>query len=278
MTDDEHTFIRAATADPDDDTIRLVYADWLDEQGDEVHSSHAAFVRLQVRRSRTDPFDPERAELVEQEVACLQMHKRAWNGRVHRFLIRSGFTERVDARRGAIREWGYHRGMIAHVSVGAQALVTHADSVFALGPIQRVRLANWWDADWQRDAVRLSPFVSRLKVVAPVGAYVRSLRDLDSLAPFAAVPVLDLRSVVIGFRPTELLARARAGGTSPVVLFHWSVGVARSVWGSYGYRPLESHTKIHVIDPHGKWDALRFGFADLTGEVFTPIPYQAASR
>ena len=47
MIDEELAFIRAAATEPDDDTCRLVYADWLEEQGGEKFSAQAAFVRLQ---------------------------------------------------------------------------------------------------------------------------------------------------------------------------------------------------------------------------------------
>ena len=38
MNEDE-AFIRAIEASPDDDTIRLVYADWLDEQRYRTHGT-----------------------------------------------------------------------------------------------------------------------------------------------------------------------------------------------------------------------------------------------
>jgi uncharacterized protein (TIGR02996 family) len=280
MTDDELAFIRAATAEPDDDTIRLVYADWLDEQGGEVRASHAAFVRLQVRRSRTDLFDPERADLVEQEAASLRKHKRDWNGRVHRHLTRCGFADRVDARRGLIRGWDYHRGMIARVTVTAPALTAHAGSVFALGPLAHLRLVAWWGTEWQRPAVqRLGKLPRGLKVVSPAGAYVTSPDRLTAFEPFATVPVLDLRSLGIGFRPADLFARARSGAISAVVLYRWPVTVTRTRWLRPPVQvPDPSRVEVHVIDPHGKWDALRLGLADLMGEALAPIPYQGTSR
>ncbi|QJX00413.1 TIGR02996 domain-containing protein [Frigoriglobus tundricola] len=280
MTDDERAFIRAAAADPDDDTIRLVYADWLDEQGAEVYASHAAFARLQVRRSRTDPLDPGRADLVAQEAACLRKHTRAWNGRVHRYLARSGLTDRVDARRGSIRGWNYHRGMIASVTVTNEALTTRADLVFALGPITHLRLATWPVTGWSREAVEtLGTFLPRIKVVALAGMRTNlPLPNLTSLRPLATVPLFDLRAVGIGVRPAELFALARAGTVSPVVLYRGPVMVTRTRWLRQPVQiPDLSRIEVHVIDPHGKWDALRLGFADLTGEVLTPVPYQAAS-
>jgi len=42
-------FLRAICTDPEDDTVRLVFADWLDENGD---PERAEFIRLQVRRAQ----------------------------------------------------------------------------------------------------------------------------------------------------------------------------------------------------------------------------------
>src|SRR5262245_47923625 len=49
---DESRFIVAMAADPDDDTPRLVFADWLDEHG---QHDRAEFIRLQCRPDRDDP-------------------------------------------------------------------------------------------------------------------------------------------------------------------------------------------------------------------------------
>jgi uncharacterized protein (TIGR02996 family) len=279
MTNDELALIRAAAADPDEDTLRLAYADWLDEQDGEAFALQAAFVRLQVRRSRMDVFDPERADLLAQESAYLWKHKRDWNGRIHRHLIGRRLTRKVDARRGLIRSWDYHRGMITRMNISAVALPTYADLMFSLGPIEYLRLADWPHEGWSRSAgPTLRKLLRRLKVVSIVGAYLRYPMYLAALKPFAEVPILDLRRVNIAFRPTELLALVRAGALSPVVLFHWTVTVTPQQRVGRRYQAPESRTEVHVIDPHGKWDALRLWFADVTGEVLSPVPYQATSR
>jgi uncharacterized protein (TIGR02996 family) len=46
---DEAAFLAAIRAEPDDDTVRLVYADWLDEHGD---AARAKFIRVQCERER----------------------------------------------------------------------------------------------------------------------------------------------------------------------------------------------------------------------------------
>src|SRR5438067_2420546 len=42
----EDGFLRAILAQPNDDNVRLVYADWLEEQGDPGSASRAEFLRL----------------------------------------------------------------------------------------------------------------------------------------------------------------------------------------------------------------------------------------
>ena len=50
MTDDL-TFLRGLLATPKDDLLRLVYADWLEENGD----PRSTFLRLEVAFHQTDP-------------------------------------------------------------------------------------------------------------------------------------------------------------------------------------------------------------------------------
>jgi len=50
---DEAAFLRAIQANPKDDAPRLVYADWLDERGDEHSSRKAAFLRLTAKLMTT---------------------------------------------------------------------------------------------------------------------------------------------------------------------------------------------------------------------------------
>jgi uncharacterized protein (TIGR02996 family) len=48
MTDTEDAFLRAICEQPDEDTPRLVFADWLDEQGGEVNAEWAELIRDQL--------------------------------------------------------------------------------------------------------------------------------------------------------------------------------------------------------------------------------------
>lgn len=80
-------FLRACRARPDDDTPRLVLADWLEEQGD----PRGEFLRIQVERARLPAWDPRQAALARREASLLGESQLAWLGplarhtRQHRF-------------------------------------------------------------------------------------------------------------------------------------------------------------------------------------------------
>lgn len=262
----ETAFLRAAAAQPDDDTLRLVYADWLDEQGGAAYSSQAAFVRLQVRRARLDFFDPDRAGLLEEEAKLLQKHKRDWNGRIHHQLHRRGLFGLVDSRRGAIRKWDFHRGMISRVSLSADGLAAHADFVSALGPVRAIELIGWrnWSGSEERALAPLFAAAEVLSLRSPTLP-----NTLTLFTPLRQVTVLDLRTVPTRAFTNGLLAAARAGDLSPVILFRQTVLTSRS--SPSGYTQQLSSQGDHVIDPQNKWDALRLWFADFTGELLDPI-------
>src|SRR5687768_10787290 len=46
---DDNDFLQKLLENPADDTVRLVYADWLDERGDEQSKTKATFLRLTVQ-------------------------------------------------------------------------------------------------------------------------------------------------------------------------------------------------------------------------------------
>lgn len=67
----ESDLLAAIIERPDDDDLRLIYADWLEEQGGEGNESRAALIRTQIRLHRMGRNDSERSELssTEQGVA-----------------------------------------------------------------------------------------------------------------------------------------------------------------------------------------------------------------
>jgi uncharacterized protein (TIGR02996 family) len=72
----EQGFLDAIRADPDDDTPRLVFADWLEEQG----NPRGEFLRLQCRLGAWVPDLDERTRLQQREQQLLAEHGAAWLG------------------------------------------------------------------------------------------------------------------------------------------------------------------------------------------------------
>jgi uncharacterized protein (TIGR02996 family) len=73
MTDEKH-FLQAIIDNPDDDSFRLVFADWLEEHG---QSDRAEFIRLQVQMAQR-PQPPELASLSDRTRKLLQAHGKEW--------------------------------------------------------------------------------------------------------------------------------------------------------------------------------------------------------
>jgi uncharacterized protein (TIGR02996 family) len=91
---DEQALLAAIWAHPHEDTPRLMYADWLQENG---RPERAKFIRLQCELARTATDDPRLAELQKRESGL-------WNA--HRRTYRQGLPERL-------RGYPFHRGFVA---------------------------------------------------------------------------------------------------------------------------------------------------------------------
>jgi uncharacterized protein (TIGR02996 family) len=72
---DEKALLAAIWEHPHEDTPRLMYADWLQENG---QSERAEFIRVQVELARIDETDTRRAELLKREARIWKKCGRAW--------------------------------------------------------------------------------------------------------------------------------------------------------------------------------------------------------
>src|SRR5438270_12033622 len=71
-------FLDAIRADPDDEAARLIFADWLEEQGDPDLSARAELLRVQCELARWVPDLERRTALQERERELLDAHAAAW--------------------------------------------------------------------------------------------------------------------------------------------------------------------------------------------------------
>jgi uncharacterized protein (TIGR02996 family) len=88
----EEAFLAAIRDEPDDDGLRLVYADWLEEHGD---AARAELIRVQVEQARSGDDSRRYYALEARQRVLLNEHERAWAGsppsgvivRFHRGLL-----------------------------------------------------------------------------------------------------------------------------------------------------------------------------------------------
>jgi uncharacterized protein (TIGR02996 family) len=104
MTPDE-AFLADILVNPDDDSLRLIYADWLDDHG---QSDRAAFIRVQIELAHLPYDDSRRHELEARERTLLAQHTGKWlQGILKRFLEAAPSDHPIDEELRGIAE-GQH--------------------------------------------------------------------------------------------------------------------------------------------------------------------------
>jgi uncharacterized protein (TIGR02996 family) len=173
MTDEERGFLAKITAEPDDDTHRLVYADWLEENG---RPERAEFIRLQVAIDRLEADEPRgkdsmwlagyrlarhRNESVFAALAgdpcrcilCLQSRERELldarvgaNGSDNAFIWAGSPAFQFDAMR-------YRRGFVEELAGAAEDVIPRLDDLRRRHPLRRVDLTTDPGGHWEGDSV-----------------------------------------------------------------------------------------------------------------------------
>jgi uncharacterized protein (TIGR02996 family) len=115
----EKAFLQAIVKNPDDDTSRLVYADWLEEQGD---AARAEFIRVQIELARGGVPAARRRQLKARERELFSRHKNHWDGGV---LCEIG-------------SWHYRRGIVESIRTARRFSQKRANEIFRLYPIRKI--------------------------------------------------------------------------------------------------------------------------------------------
>jgi uncharacterized protein (TIGR02996 family) len=177
MSADRAAFLRAICASPDDDTPRLVFADWLDEHGD---AKRAEFIRASCELEQVEEFGPRWRALCERTRKLLDPNRAKWS------------SELADRK---LLHVEFRRGFVDEVTIYSKRFVSDAANLMALAPIQRLKLADLTAArgNVPLDDVLACPAVARLRgldlsntplpdpAVEQVAAC-ENLRDLRELA------------------------------------------------------------------------------------------------
>jgi uncharacterized protein (TIGR02996 family) len=107
--------LQAMLNDPDDDSLRLIHADWLDEQGE---TDRAEFIRVQCGIARLEEADPDRLPLQRREWELLQQNRVQWTPPFSRAIDRVAFR----------------RGLLSHATLSVTRFAAHGRAMFRKAP------------------------------------------------------------------------------------------------------------------------------------------------
>ncbi len=139
----EQAFWRSIQEEPDDDAPRLIYADWLEEQGGAARLARAELIRVQCELERLPADAPRHAELKAREAALWAKHRKEWLAPLKPFASRIAFR----------------RGFPDEVLVQGKVFLAHAETVLSAAPVFNLRLRN---SKEQIEAIGASPVLRRL--------------------------------------------------------------------------------------------------------------------
>jgi len=141
----------AVCADPDDDTPRLVYADWLDENGE---SRRAAFIRAQIEYARATPYSPEARSALSRAAELERGHHNEW----------------AESVVGLVSEHVFERGFVGCVTADVGTLERHADRIFRSEPIRGLRLLRYPNSPQSPSFETIRSSVGPGTQLSPLGA------------------------------------------------------------------------------------------------------------
>jgi uncharacterized protein (TIGR02996 family) len=169
MSGDEG-FLQAIIDDPDDDTVRLIYADWLDDHG---NHARAEFIRVQIDLAQMKEDDDRRYALETRQVQLLAEHENEW----------------LEPIGEAIDDWTFRRGFLDHAHLTVDFILREASKSFRHIPIRSASL----EGAVEREAELAScAFLDRLRELA-------LWEDLIQLPTLLASPHLaKLTALILG--------------------------------------------------------------------------------
>lgn len=198
--------LAAIIANPDDDGLRLVYADWCEDAG---QAERAEFIRVQIELAAIDAY----TQLTSEEVRAARRPGHAHSSRTLRHgceycegLIRR--EARLLERRGSCREWlgplqglwmggakyEYRRGFIEEAGCTLQQWLDHGPALVRAHPLRRVVLTDCRQEHVDPEGGHYEGWVSLVGAAnPPPGA---NLQELFAGPPFDHKLWLDLATAL----------------------------------------------------------------------------------
>lgn len=172
-------FIRAVREAPSDDAPRLIYADWLEEQG---QADRAEFIRVQCQIARAPDAGPELLVLAARAENLLRAHWNEWVGPLHAIVgprhdrygeLWLGEAYHPDGLRS------FHRGFVDSLALDADAFLRNVEALNRLVPLRELRL---WGAGRCAERLAGEPELTGLSVLSFTDYYDAPLTAGDAAA------------------------------------------------------------------------------------------------
>jgi uncharacterized protein (TIGR02996 family) len=195
---DQEAFQRTINENPHDDGPRLVYADWLEENGE---CDKAELLRIGCERNRlaNAGASPKKLSAVAKREDEIQANHPAWP---------------ADLPKLSRTQWGpRERGFVSTIRISDTAtFLRHAPKIFVAAPITQV----WLDAldDDGAAALAASPWLARLVLLKSHGTHIGdvALKTLVDSPHVANLKRLFITSAGIGDTGARAIARSRSLG------------------------------------------------------------------
>ena len=173
---EETAFLRAILEAPDDEAIRLIFADWLEERGD----PYGEFIRIQCGLAKLPPEEPRRQTLVEREHLLWERHAPVWRSYLLPILRTAAFAH----------------GFVEAIHLTAAEFLANAEAIFAAAPVRHLRVRRPWPVSARVSVAALaaSPHLARLTGLDWSG---QELGDGGAAVLAASPHVAGFRSLVL---------------------------------------------------------------------------------
>jgi uncharacterized protein (TIGR02996 family) len=128
MPADRDALLAAICAQPDEDTPRLAFADWCDENGD---PARAEFIRLQFKAERYAEHTPERLDIDEHASALLEQNRGEWIDGVPDWALDPQWPPTIG---------DFCHGFLDRIAATAENVLTHSNDLFAAAPVRKAEI------------------------------------------------------------------------------------------------------------------------------------------
>jgi uncharacterized protein (TIGR02996 family) len=122
----EEAFLADIREHADDDGPRVIYADWLEENGNPDRAEH---IRLECELARRADGDPRKEALLDRRLELLRAHLKEW-------------TQAFPAWARPVQAQHFRRGFVEYIDCTALQFIRHGQALFRVAPIRKVWLRS----------------------------------------------------------------------------------------------------------------------------------------